>query len=133
MLQNLKHKIRKFFQKEEMELRLPKEEVQRFVLSYKKLDIGVLTCEDGEWTFKYTEDFKQEKDAFNPIIGFPDLDKIYKSESLWPFFLVRIPGLGQPKVQEAIEEAEIDPSNEAQLLKLFGKKTIANPFILSVG
>ncbi len=49
---------------------------------------------------------------------------------LWPFFVIRIPGLGQPAVQRVIREENIDPSNEAQLLKRFGKTTIANPFTL---
>ncbi|MBC9890509.1 MAG: hypothetical protein F7B06_11875, partial [Opitutae bacterium] len=60
----------------------------------------------------------------------PHLDKLYESDALWPFFLIRIPGLGQPAIKRMISEENIDPSNEAQLLKRFGKTTIANPFTL---
>ena len=52
------------------------------------------------------------------------------SDVLWPFFVIRIPSLGQPAVQRVIREENLDPSNEVQLLKRFGKTTIANPFTL---
>ena len=60
----------------------------------------------------------------------PDLDKVYKKETLWPFFLVRIPGLKQPAIKEIIEKENIDSQNEAALLKRFGKHSISNPYEL---
>ena len=71
-----------------------------------------------------------KSDIYNRIIGFPDLDKTYKSELLWPFFQVRIPGLKQPAIQEILKNEKIDEFNEVQLLKRFGKKIIANPYEL---
>jgi len=61
---------------------------------------------------------------------FPKVEKIYNSEELYPFFVQRIPGLGQTKVKEAIAEENIDEHNEAALLKRFGRFTITNPFEL---
>ncbi len=75
--------------------------------------------------------FKARSDEFYPIVGFPKLDKVYKSKSLWPFFLIRIPGLGQPRVREIIKAEQLDINNEAQLLRRFGRKTIANPYELA--
>lgn len=125
--------LQKLFQKskgETTDLKLPKEEEQIFVLSIGNLPVGELSCKDGKWKFFYTQQFKHRSDEFYPIVGFPDLDKVYESDTLWPFFLVRIPGLGQPEVQETIANENIDANNEAELLKRFGKSALSNPFIL---
>lgn len=111
-------------------LQLPQEEKQHFTLYLNDLKVGELICEEGVWTFTYSNEFKARSDEFYPIVGFPELDKVYKSTSLWPFFLIRIPGLGQPRVQEIIAREHLDADNEAQLLKRFGEKSIANPFTL---
>lgn len=113
------------------DLHLPREERQLFVLHIGNIPVGELTCQDGEWTFTYTVQFKSRRDEFYAIVGFPDLDKVYRSDTLWPFFLVRIPGLGQPEVQETIRRENLDATNEAQLLRRFGQRTLANPFTLT--
>ena len=110
-------------------LRTPQDETAEFLLLYRDLDVGHLSLHDGKWHFEYTDTFREKKDAY-PIINFPNLDKHYESDVLWPFFVVRIPGLGQPAIQRVIREENLDGRNEAQLLKRFGKTTIANPFIL---
>src|SRR5699024_1540658 len=123
-LKNLWH------QEEGMEkLNAPKEVKFIFILTYKGLEIGYLTVNEGIWHFKYSDQFKQQH-SLPPLIDFPSIDKVYKAKSLWPFFASRIPGLNQPIVQEAIVKDKIDSSNEAELLKRFGKHTISNPFIL---
>lgn len=101
-----------------------------FVLFYKELIIGKLSVKNGVWEFKYSESFKNQ-DVIQKIIDFPDTEKIYSSESLWPFFAHRIPGLAQPGVKRIIEEENIDRHNEVDLLKRFGHKSIANPFELT--
>lgn len=96
-------KLLKLFQKDQStgsNLHLPKEEEQRFTLYLKDLKVGELSCKEGIWTFAYSEAFKARSDEFYPIVGFPKLDKVYKSKSLWP---IRIPGLGQPRVREIIK------------------------------
>ena len=110
---------------------LPVDEKQSFVLCLEDLPVGELSCENGIWTFRYTKQFIYQKDKYYPIVGFPNLEKVYQSKDLWPFFLVRIPGLGQPAVKEVIENEQIDVTNEVQLLNRFGKKTLANPFTLN--
>lgn len=126
-------KLRNLFSKSEEDTShqsLPVDEEKCFVLRLENLPVGELNCKNGIWTFKYTKQFIYQADKYYPIVGFPDLHKEYKSESLWPFFLVRIPGLGQPAVKEVISKENIDPTNEAQLLDRFGKNTLANPFTL---
>jgi HipA-like protein len=126
-------KLLKFFRKDSSDpagLHLPAAEEQLFVLYFKDLRVGELRCKDGVWAFKYAPEFIARADEFYPIVGFPDLHREYRSEALWPFFLIRIPGLGQPAIRETIEREKLDINNEAQLLKRFGHKTLANPFVL---
>lgn len=117
----------------EMQVQLPKDEEAKFILMVDNLRIGTLFCEKGKWFFKYTEEFKQHSDEYNRIVGFSDLNKTYKSDTLWPFFQIRIPGLKQPAVQEILEKEKIDKDNEVALLKRFGQKSISNPYELVMG
>lgn len=125
-------KIKKWFSKsdEDYAMHLPENETASFVLSLKEIKIGILSCESGQWEFKYSDSFKDKKGEYKTIVGFPDVEKIYKTATLWPFFRLRIPGLKQPAIQEILEEEDIDKENEVELLKRFGKKTIANPYSL---
>jgi HipA-like protein len=101
----------------------------RFVLAYDDLEIGTLTLREGEWVFAYSEAFKAQG-TIKPLINFPSKEKVYRSTELWPFFLHRIPGMGQPRVQNIIRKEQIDPTNPVALLRRFGEQTIANPFRL---
>lgn len=105
----------------------------RFTLTADDINVGELVYKDGIWNFKYSEEFKKHLNEYNLIIGFPDVDKNYESEDLWPFFQIRIPGLKQPAVKEILEKENIDEDDEVSLLKYFGKKTIANPYKLEFG
>lgn len=129
-------KILNWFSKNDYEsgiqINVPKNEEAKFILKVDKIRMGTLYCKDGDWYFKYSNEFKDRSDEYNRIVGFPDLNKTYKSETLWPFFQIRIPGLKQPSVQEIIKEEKIDQTNEAALLKRFGKKTISNPYELEM-
>ncbi|WNJ16654.1 HipA N-terminal domain-containing protein [Pontibacter sp. G13] len=115
-----------------LDLRTPSSDQFIFHLKYKRLLIGVLELENGIWRYQYSDEFK-EQDRIRPITNFPKLDKTYEAPELWPFFVARIPGLKQPKVQQIIQEEQIDPNNSAQLLKRFGESSINNPFKLVMG
>lgn len=126
-------KLRKLFSKGEEEdysAELPKDERIRFNLMVDHLMLGTLTSANGEWIFEYTDEFKQHQQEYMRIVGFPDLNKTYRSDTLWPFFRIRIPGLKQPAIQEIIRDENIDQENEAALLKRFGRKSISNPYEL---
>lgn len=126
------NKLINWFRKEEDNdvIGLPKSEKVLFFLKLDDIDVGILECKNGSWYFKYSDSFKTQEDL-NQIPGFPDLDKTYESEALWPFFQIRIPGLGQPAVKDIIKKENLDFNNEAVLLKRFGHKTISSPFTLS--
>jgi HipA-like protein len=105
-------------------------ESPQFIIKYKDLKIGYLELKNQAWHFKYTDDFKNQE-AIAPLPDFPDIHKSYESDELWPFFLIRIPSLKQPKVQKIIRKENIDQFNQVELLKRFGQKTISNPFDLT--
>ncbi len=102
-----------------------------FELIYKDLIIGTLSLHKGVWSFLYSEEFKKQ-DRVKPLLDFPDVNKVYSSDELHPFFAHRIPGLGQPKVQKVLKNEQIDEHNEAKLLERFGKVSITNPFLLQL-
>ena len=131
MLDKIQKKIKSWFSKgdEDIETHLPVDENATFILKVDDIVIGTLHCENGIWEFKYSEEFKKQKD-YNLITGFPDLNKVYREKTLWPFFRIRIPGLKQPAVQEIIKKEQINQENEVSLLKRFGQKTISNPYEL---
>jgi HipA-like protein len=123
--------ISKFFHSDEQsqELKTPAGAKAHFVLTYKKITIGYLTHEDGVWKYEYSKEFKKQN-KISAIIDFPQKEKKYEDNQLWPFFSHRIPGLGQPKIKEIIKEENIDPANSIDLLGRFGERTISNPFVL---
>jgi hypothetical protein len=100
-----------------------------FKLSYGALEIGALTLKNAKWVFTYSAPFKQQS-RIKPLENFPDVDKTYESDELFPFFVARIPGTGQPKVQEVLAKEKADGNEEVVLLKRFGARSIANPFEL---
>lgn len=122
--------IKNLFSKgeEDSKLELPKDLTGKLELFLDGTIVGYLSCKDGAWVFQYSTEFKNQ-DEYPPIKEFPDVNKIYKSEVLWPFFRIRIPGLKQPKIKQIIKEENLK-TDEFDLLKRFGKRSISNPYIL---
>lgn len=119
---------------EETGLETPQNERATFVLEYEELVLGILRLADGKWEFEYSPEFVtqlKKPGAVKPLVDFPDPNKTYVSRDLWPFFLSRIPSLSQPAVREEVDRQNLDPASETQLLRAFGKRSIANPFELT--
>jgi HipA-like protein len=102
-----------------------------FLLKYKDIPIATLSLRDAEWTFQYTVQFRHQ-DELRPIVEFPDVNRTYSSEALWPFFQMRIPSRSQASVERIIQSEQIQENDEAKLLSRFGRLTIANPYELVV-
>ena len=127
------NKIKSWFSKgeEDMAMYLPGDENATFMLKISDVNIGILHCKNGVWEFSYTDEFKNfHSKEYKSITTFPQLEKTYKKETLWPFFRIRIPGLKQPSIRKIIAEENIDTSSEVALLKRFGRHTISNPYEL---
>lgn len=132
MLEHFKNWLSKSQDESKLDFHLPKDVNATFELRIDEVVVGTLHCEGGEWQFKYTDEFKQLRNKYNHIAGFSNLDKIYRNDTLWPFFQTRIPGLKQPVVREILIKEKINETNELELLKRFGKKTISNPYELDL-
>ncbi len=91
--------------------------------------IGTLEYKNKEWVFEYSSEYKKDQFIL-PLINFPNINKIYKLEYLAPFFATRIPSLNQPYHQKKIDKYNGDKNNLVSLLKIFGQKSINNPFEL---
>lgn len=132
MLSKAKAIINNFWKSEGQEEIVTPEKISvKFTLEYGALTIGFLTLDNGVWSYEYSDDFKNQDDI-KPLTDFPDLNKIYAKEELYPFFMQRIPSLSQPKVKAIVEKEKIEV-NEVELLKRFGKISITNPFQLVPG
>jgi len=110
-------------------IQVPPDAHVSFALVYKDMVIGHLSLRDGRWSFAYTDEFRSSR-KIKPLMMFPDVEKVYQSEELWPFFQMRIPSLKQPVVRALIEKEHIDQNNLVELLRRFGRRTITNPFEL---
>lgn len=129
MIQNILNML--FNKGESDKSHLPHNEKVTFLLEVDGLKIGTLKSNEGIWVFHYEDEFiKNGRLSYSRLIGFPDLNKTYRNEVLWPFFRTRIPGLKQPAIQEILKKEKIDENNEAALLKRFGHTTISNPYKL---
>lgn len=129
MLERLKQLLLRLRPEGQEGLETPVDESATFVLRYRELEIGTLRLEGGVWEFTYSEAFRMQG-TVQPLIDFPDPEKTYRAQDLWPFFLSRIPGISQPKVQRIIASEGLDAHNEVELLRHFGQRTISNPFEL---
>ena len=106
-----------------------KETTHRFSLKYQNTVIGSLAFENEEWSFEYSEWFKNQNEL-QPLLEFPIVENKYKTKELWPFFSNRIPSFKQPKIKNYIEKHPSERTNTVKLLELFGEYSVNNPFKL---
>ena len=100
-----------------------------FLLWLKALPVLRLTFRGNAWELEYTAQFKAQS-RLQPIVCFPEVDKVYRSGKLWPFFSVRIPSIARPEVQRTVREEHLDYDDVAAMLRRFGRKSVADPFEL---
>jgi len=92
----------------------------------RSVTVGYLSLEDGWWTFKYDSDYRRRSDL-RPIEGFDDLDRIYRSKVLFPFFAVRVPDEHRTDIQRRLAEKDIKDPDTSDLLREFGRRAAASP------
>lgn len=100
-----------------------------FRLCYGQLPVVELSAENGLWTLRYTDEFRQQQNV-RPLVEFPDVERTYVSAELWPFFAMRIPSLQQSNIRGIVDREHIDETDEVRLLQRFGRRSITNPFEL---
>lgn len=123
-------KIAEFLkQSNHKDLKVSTDQRVEFNLYLPEIEVGKLVYKEGEWFFSYSESFKNSKD-FEPIPDFPEKEKSYSDETLWPFFLSRIPSISRSRIKNTVEKENLDKTDILIMLDRFGKKTITNPYIL---
>ncbi|MGL5804674.1 MAG: HIRAN domain-containing protein [Xenococcaceae cyanobacterium] len=81
--------------------------------SRKWFPIGRLTFDGNQYQFVYIQGIKQAQDEsnFQPLHSFPDFNKIYTSDELFPLFSNRLMRRSRPDYKDYIEWLNI-PKNE---------------------
>jgi HipA-like protein len=101
-----------------------------FKLSLGHLIIGHLRREPDRWIFEYTEEFRNQEEI-KPIMDFPTVTNAYQSDELWPFFKIRVPSKNQPSIHRRFTHDQLNGLTVIDMLKFFGRRSAANPFILT--
>src|SRR6266481_3996587 len=81
--------------------------------------VGTLGIDAGEWVFDYSAAFKS-REELPPIPDFPDKQRSYQSEKLWPFFEIRIPPPERPDVERIMKAKKLSAQDVFSLLAELG-------------
>lgn len=90
------------------------------------VSVGYLDYDGKVWTFSYDEAYKRRPDL-RSIEGFDELERIYQSPVLFPFFAVRIPDADRPDVRRRLEAERVRDPHPTDLLRLFGRRVVSSP------
>lgn len=84
--------------------------------------IGELS-KNSHYQFKYCDQIEEaEKQGFTPLTSFPDLDRVYESEVLFPVFESRLPDKKRKDIGSILKKYEMDEYEPYQLLKRSGAR-----------
>jgi len=82
--------------------------VRRFAVAWRNRQrrvitpVGVLDHRTTGYRFQYLEGVGGSVEGFRPFIGFPDLNRVYESARLWPFFDLRVMDRKRPDYPEYV-------------------------------
>jgi HipA-like protein len=88
--------------------------------------VGELDFDGSMWTFRYDDEYKRH-DELRPIEGFDDVQKVYRSSVLFPFFAVRIPDIEREDIKRRLEKDRIRDPEPTDLLRIFGRRVVSSP------
>lgn len=90
--------------------------------SGKQYIVGQL-AKNSQYEFKYYEEVREAiEDGFSPLLCFPDLDKVYKNERLFPVFASRLPDKKRKDIQSILKKYGMEQYDEYMLLKQSGAR-----------
>jgi hypothetical protein len=88
----------------------------------KQYIVGVLS-RNGRYEFKYYDDIKEaQNEGFKPLVEFPDLNKLYTSESLFSTFASRLPDKRRRDIDKILNKYGLTEFNQYELLKKSGAR-----------
>lgn len=88
----------------------------------KNYTIGKLS-HNGNYNFSYFETATgAAKAGWEPLEAFPELDRTYESENLFPIFSSRLPDRKRRDIKKILEKYELSEFDEFQLLRKSGAR-----------
>jgi hypothetical protein len=88
--------------------------------------VGRLDFDGDVWTFAYADEYKRREDL-RPLEGFSDVERVYRSQMLFPFFAVRIPDRTRTDVRDRLDKDQVQDPGPSDLLRLFGRRVVSSP------
>jgi hypothetical protein len=79
--------------------------------------IGELAKAANEYTFRYTPEAADKPEGFIKVPTFKDMSRVYKSESLFLFFVSRLFDRKRPDLPQLLENYGLSEYDEWELLK----------------
>lgn len=84
--------------------------------------IGTL-IRNGHYEFSYGEECRQAQEyGFGPLVSFPDLQKTYQEDTLFPAFACRLPDPRRRDIQEILKKYGMTEYDGFELLKRSGAR-----------
>ena len=96
-----------------------------------KILIGELAKSENEYIFKYTPGKADKPEGFFKVPTFKDIDKVYKSSSLFLFFVNRLYDKGRPDLPQLLEKYGLGNYDEWELLKATKARLLTDGYELS--
>lgn len=89
----------------------------------KRHIVGILKKND-KYEFQYSKEIREcQNEGFDLLVSFPDIDRKYVSDKLFPEFLSRIPGQNRVNMDEILKKYKLKSYDAFELLKSSGAKT----------
>lgn len=94
--------------------------VRRFAVAWRNrplrliAPVAVLDHSAAGYRFQYLAGVRHDVEGFRPFIGFPDLERVYESSRLWPFFDLRVMDPKRPDFPEYVRQLGL-PANASRL------------------
>jgi hypothetical protein len=89
--------------------------VRRFAVAWRNrprrliAPVAVLDHDAAGYRFQYLPTVRTDVEGFRPFIGFPDLERIYESPRLWPFFDLRVMDVKRPDYADYVRQLGLPP------------------------
>lgn len=78
---------------------------------------------EGQYEFCYCDEVHDAiKAGFSPLLCFPDIDKVYRDNKLFPIFSSRLPDKKRKDIRNILDKYELEEYDEYTLLKRSGAR-----------
>ncbi len=90
--------------------------------SRRQYIVGQLT-KNGQFEFSYGHEVEKAiVSGFKPLVSFEDIERVYKSDNLFPVFSSRLPDKKRRGIEKILEKYNLESYDEYMLLKRSGAR-----------